>query len=243
MTYQRIQPTEDFSRPWAIVRILPNARHYTVARFYNRCDAEDHKRVLHRFMPASEFEIVFDKPVSEQDKPEQCHRMQMKTSYRDFLIRSWIPSDREKAAAIIRDALAEYGLGWEPTGADRDVLEVEASYNAVGGEFWVIEQQGQLVGTAAYYPVERGEKAVEIRKMYLSPAARGKGLGKYLLQELEKAIANRGFQEIWIETASVLKEAVKLYESSGYQPATGVETLRCDRVYVKSLVEKLKVEG
>jgi hypothetical protein len=117
---------------------------------------------------------VFDKPVSEQDKPEQCHRMPMKTSYRDFLIRSWKPSDREKAAAIIRDALAEYGLGWEPTGADRDVLEVEASYNAVGGEFWVIEQQGQLVGTAAYYPVERGEKAVEIRKMYLSPAAREK---------------------------------------------------------------------
>jgi putative acetyltransferase len=81
--------------------------------------------------------------------------------------------------------------------------------------------------------VERGEKAVEIRKMYLSPAARGKGLGKYLLQELENAIANRGFHEIWIETASVLKEAVKLYESSGYQAATGVETQRCDRVYVK----------
>ena len=157
----------------------------------------------------------------------------MKISYHNFLIRSWTPNDRETAAAIIRDALAEYGLPWEPTGADRDVLEVEASYNAVGGEFWVIEQQGQLVGTGAYYPVERGEKAVEIRKMYLLPAARGKGLGRYLLEELEQAIATRGFQEIWIETASVLKEAVKLYESSGYQPATGVETPRCDRVYIK----------
>jgi putative acetyltransferase len=69
--------------------------------------------------------------------------------------------------------------------------------------------------------------------MYLSPPLRGQGLGKYLLQQLEKAIADRGFQEIWIETASVLKEGVKLYESSGYQPATGVETKRCDRVYVK----------
>lgn len=157
----------------------------------------------------------------------------MKTSYHDFLIRSWMPNDREAAAAIIRDSLAEYGLLWEPAGADGDVLQVEASYNAVGGEFWVIEQQGQLVGTGAYYPVERGEKAVEIRKMYLLPAVRGKGLGRYLLEELEQAIANRGFQEIWIETASVLKEAVELYESSGYQPATGVETHRCDRVYIK----------
>ncbi|MEO8893264.1 MAG: GNAT family N-acetyltransferase, partial [Coleofasciculaceae cyanobacterium] len=79
------------------------------------------------------------------------------------------------------------------------------------------------------------QKAVEIRKMYILPTARGKGLGRYLLQELEKASALRGFQTIWIETASVLKEAVKLYESSGYQAATGVETDRCDRVYVKYL--------
>lgn len=159
----------------------------------------------------------------------------MKTYYKDFLIRSWTPTDREDAAAIIRDVLAEYGLSWEPTGADRDVLEVEASYTAVGGEFWVIEQNEKLVGTGAYYPVKRGEKTVEIRKMYLSPTTRGQGLGRYLLQQLEQAIANRGFCEIWIETASVLKEAVKLYESSGYQPATGVETKRCDRVYVKSI--------
>ena len=157
----------------------------------------------------------------------------METSYQNFLIRSWMPDDRKAAAAVIRDTLAEYGLAWEPEGADRDVLEVEASYINIGGEFWVVEQQGEIVGTAAYYPVERGEKAVEVRKMYLLPIARGKGLGRYLLQELESAIANRGFQAIWIETASVLKEAVKLYESSGYQAATGVETARCDRVYVK----------
>ncbi|MDP5339097.1 MAG: GNAT family N-acetyltransferase, partial [Nodularia sp. (in: cyanobacteria)] len=101
--------------------------------------------------------------------------------------------------------------------------------------FWVIEHQNQLVGTGAYYPIKRGKKAVEIRKMYLLSSVRGLGLGKYLLQQLEVAIANRGFEEIWIETASVLVEAVKLYESNGYQPATGVETPRCDRVYMKLL--------
>jgi hypothetical protein len=66
MNYQQIQPTDDSNRPWSIVRILPNARHYSVARFFNRRDAEDHRRVLHRFMPASEFEIVFDSPMSQQ---------------------------------------------------------------------------------------------------------------------------------------------------------------------------------
>jgi putative acetyltransferase len=159
----------------------------------------------------------------------------MRRHYQDFLIRDWEPGDRTAAAEVIRSVLAEYGLGWEPEGADRDVLEIEACYQQVGGEFWVVEQQGQIVGTAAYYPIHRSPQAVEIRKMYLAPMARGQGLGRFLLQQLEQAIAARDFQTIWIETASVLKEAVQLYESSGYQPATGVETLRCDRVYVKPL--------
>jgi putative acetyltransferase len=155
--------------------------------------------------------------------------------YRDFLIRDWEKHDRIAAAEVIRSVLAEYGLGWEGEGADRDVLQVEECYLATGGGFWVIERQNQLVGTCAYYPIKRGEKAVEIRKMYLLPSVRGLGLGRYLLQKLEAAIASCGFQEIWIETASVLVEAVQLYESSGYLPATGVETKRCDRVYFKHL--------
>ncbi|WP_427159694.1 GNAT family N-acetyltransferase [Aliinostoc sp. HNIBRCY26] len=159
----------------------------------------------------------------------------MHSYYKDFLIRNWQKSDRTKAAAIISYVLSEYGLGWEPKGADRDVLEVEECYLSTGGEFWVIEHQSQIVGTGAYHPTHRGENAVEIRKMYLLPSVRGLGLGKYLLQQLEAAIADRGFNQIWIETASVLVEAVKLYENHGYQPATGLETARCDRVYVKYL--------
>jgi putative acetyltransferase len=159
----------------------------------------------------------------------------MRLHYQDFLIRDWEPCDRNAAAAVIGSVLAEYGLNWEPTGADRDVLEIEACYQQVGGEFWVVEHQDQIVGTAAYYPNHRSPQAVEIRKMYLLPTVRGRGLGRFLLQQLEQAIAARGFQTIWIETASVLKEAVQLYESSGYQPATGVETPRCDRVYIKPL--------
>ncbi|MCL1469584.1 GNAT family N-acetyltransferase [Argonema antarcticum] len=159
----------------------------------------------------------------------------MKTHYRDFVIRSWSEGDRAFAADVIHFVLTEYGLPWEPDKADRDVLEIEESYLAVGGEFWVVEQQGQVVGTAAYYPIKKAQDAVEIRKMYLLPSARRKGLGKFLLKELESAIATRGFQQIWIETATVLKEAVQLYESSGYQPASGVETARCDLVYVKYL--------
>jgi putative acetyltransferase len=150
--------------------------------------------------------------------------------YQNYLIRSWQPGDRLDAAKVIENALTEYGLGWEPQGADRDV-------------FWVIENNGIIIGTSAYYPYlitstepeNRCDRAIEIRKMYLHPNVRGKGLGRYLLGKLEQAIFDRGYREIRIETASVLTSAVKLYESNGYQPVPEVETLRCDRAYVKIL--------
>lgn len=157
----------------------------------------------------------------------------MHTIFKSFLIRNWQPTDREAAAALIGKILSDYGLGWEPDGADIDVMQVETYYQQ--GEFWVVEQAGNIVGTAAYYPIERGEQAVEIRKMYLLPIARGQGLGRFLLEQLEAAIATRGFKEIWLETATVLKEAVEMYESSGYLPAAGVETTRCDRIYKKHI--------
>ncbi|MDJ0898649.1 MAG: GNAT family N-acetyltransferase [Xenococcus sp. MO_188.B8] len=159
----------------------------------------------------------------------------MNSYYQNFWIRDWQHKDRPGAAQVISNVLAEYGLSWQPTEADRDVIEVETAYLESGGEFWVVEFQGKIVGTAAYYPIARGEQAVEIRKMYLLPEFRGQGLGRYLLQHLEQAIAKKGFKEIWIETASVLSEAVVLYEKHGYQPASGVETARCDLVYVKPL--------
>jgi putative acetyltransferase len=110
--------------------------------------------------------------------------------YQDFSLRPWQPRDRQAAADLISQVLVEYGLGWEPEGADRDVLEVEACYLNRNGAFYV-----------------------------------------------EAAIASAGFGEIWIETASILKEGVALYESSGYEPASGVETLRCDRVYRKGIAD------
>ncbi|PSF37837.1 GNAT family N-acetyltransferase [Aphanothece hegewaldii CCALA 016] len=162
----------------------------------------------------------------------------MYQTYKTYLIRDWQKSDRMAAASVIKQVLAEYGLPWQPEEADQDVIEIESYYLEKKGEFWVIEQNKnfpKILGTAAYYPIYRGIKAVEIRKMYLLPEVRGKGLGKYLLQQLETTIQEKGFQEIWIETASVLKEAVQLYEKNGYLPSSGVETKRCDRIYVKKI--------
>ncbi|MBD2014810.1 hypothetical protein H6F96_12640 [Microcoleus sp. FACHB-53] len=53
--------------PWTLVRLLPNAQHYTVGRFYSRAEAENHKRFLGKWMPAAEFEVVFDETTVTAD--------------------------------------------------------------------------------------------------------------------------------------------------------------------------------
>jgi len=46
--------------PWTLVRLLPNAQHYTVAHFYSRTEAQNHQHFLARWMPDAQFEVVFD---------------------------------------------------------------------------------------------------------------------------------------------------------------------------------------
>ena len=163
--------------------------------------------------------------------------------FKDFLIREWVAGDRTAAANVIKTVLAEYGLSWEVSCggcSDQDAVEVEKYYLQAGGEFWVIERAGKIVGTGGYYPIDRGHNAVEIRKMYLLLEARSYGLGRFLLSQLEQAAAQKGFEEVWVETATALKEAVSLYEKNGYEAESGVETERCDRAYRKRLVSSAK---
>lgn len=162
----------------------------------------------------------------------------MEMTFKTFVIRDWQVGDRTAAADVVKTVLAEYNLGWEVNCggcSDQDAVEVEKYYWETGGEFWVIEQDGQIVGTGGYHPISRGENAVEIRKMYLLPVARRQGLGQHLLTQLEQAAAAKGFSEVWVETATALKEAVSLYEKNGYTPKHGVETERCDKVYRKAI--------
>ncbi|MEL6224887.1 MAG: GNAT family N-acetyltransferase [Cyanobacteria bacterium J06627_8] len=160
----------------------------------------------------------------------------MRHPYRDFLIRDWQPGDRQSVSDLVKTVLAEYGMTFDPDGTDRDAVQIEDAYWKTGGEFWVVDYHGSVVGSGGYHPSHRSQNAVELRKMFIMPECRRQGLGRLMLGELESSAAAKGFDEMWLETATVLKEAISLYERSGYQPSTGVETQRCDRIYYKKLV-------
>ncbi|SER58961.1 Ribosomal protein S18 acetylase RimI [Actinokineospora terrae] len=60
----------------------------------------------------------------------------------------------------------------------------------------------------------------EMKRLYVNPTARGRGLARAVLAELERTAHERGFRRLILETGSEQPEAIALYLSSGYQDIT-----------------------
>ncbi|XGP74264.1 GNAT family N-acetyltransferase [Actinokineospora auranticolor] len=63
-----------------------------------------------------------------------------------------------------------------------------------------------------------GDGSAELKRMYVTPSARGLGLARALLAELESTAAAAGHPRLVLETGTMQPEAIALYESSGYRP-------------------------
>jgi putative acetyltransferase len=139
--------------------------------------------------------------------------------------------DCEDVARLVYGVLEEYGLKPDPACTDADIKDIESSYFGRGGTFFVLEaEDGSIVGAYGLYPID--EQTCELRKMYLHKAHRGKGLGKFLLEDALSKARQLGFEKMILETASVLKEAIALYKSYGFKEFMPDHlSSRCDQAY------------
>ena len=85
---------------------------------------------------------------------------------------------------------------------------------APAGMFLVARLRGEPIGCGGLilYP-----DAPLIKRMWVAPAARGLGLGRRLLRELERLARESGARTIRLDTNRVLHEAIRLYRSAGYR--------------------------
>jgi putative acetyltransferase len=85
-----------------------------------------------------------------------------------------------------------------------------------GGVFLIGRIDGEAVacgGVARY-----DETTAEIRRMYVVPGARGRGLSRQVLEALEEKAAALGYSFVRLETGNLQAAAVGLYVSAGFQP-------------------------
>jgi DNA-binding MarR family transcriptional regulator/GNAT superfamily N-acetyltransferase len=126
--------------------------------------------------------------------------------------------DPEEPAAVycIREYYAElarrFDEGWD------DAISIAATPEQLrlpAGLFAVATLHGSPVGCGALKL--HGRRPAELKRMWVAPAARGLGLGRRLLAELERLAKDHGVRVLRLETNRNLTEAIALYRSAGYR--------------------------
>ena len=138
-------------------------------------------------------------------------------------------------SSLVFSVLREYGLSPDPEGTDADLRDLEGHYAARGGSFDVlVDPAGEILGCVGLLPVDA--TTCELRKMYLTPDVRGRGLGRCLLDHALARARELGFRRVVLETNTVLVEAIALYRSQGFSPYRAEHvSARCNETYALDL--------
>lgn len=109
-----------------------------------------------------------------------------------------------------------------------------ASFSGPGSAWLVAYEDGRAVACGGLRCVD--EQTGEIKRMFVTASARGRGHARALLTELERLAAAAGRRRVRLITTDVLGEARALYEACGYEVvATTREGERQDYLLEKSL--------
>jgi ribosomal protein S18 acetylase RimI-like enzyme len=83
------------------------------------------------------------------------------------------------------------------------------------GAFVVLYEDGAAVAGGGLRRLE--DEVAEIKRMFVVPAARGRGHGRRVLDELEAAAAELGYRRLRLDTAQSMTTAIALYRGAGYR--------------------------
>lgn len=88
-------------------------------------------------------------------------------------------------------------------------------YGARQGSFWVARTGGELAGMFGLEAA--GEGAMELRRMYVDPDLRRRGIARAMLAFAEDEARRAGAREMVLSTSELQKEALALYRNAGYR--------------------------
>ena len=140
-------------------------------------------------------------------------------------------ADAEEIRQLVFDILRSYGLKPDPSSTDSDLDDIEKHYWGNKGCFYVLKENDRISGSFGIYKIN--EELCELRKMYLKDDLRGRRLGAAMMEKAFEQARELGYERMMLETASVLKEAIGLYEKYGFRPyAADHLSARCDQAYI-----------
>ena len=120
------------------------------------------------------------------------------------------PATRALLTAMEEEMLVMYSMPRMPTSASTAELEPPA-----GGAYVVGWEDGRAVAGGALKRLDPG--VAEIKRMYVIPDARGRGLARSLLAAIEDTARELGYERVRLDTGASQPHARALYESAGYR--------------------------
>jgi putative acetyltransferase len=150
-------------------------------------------------------------------------------------------ADDAALGTLIREVMKSVGADVPGSSIhDTEVDAMCASYSEPRAAYFVVEQDGRVLGGGGIGPLAGGDAdTCELRKMYFLPELRGRGFGERVLRQCLDAARERGYRCCYLETRAGMEAAQKLYVRMGFQRtdtalgATGHSA--CDRLYLLEL--------
>lgn len=106
-----------------------------------------------------------------------------------------------------------------------DAESLPGPYVAPGGAIWLAWSEGAGIGCVALRSV--GAETAEVKRMFVDPAWRGRGVGRALMETLVAAARARGYATLRLGTLADMTAAHALYRSLGFSP---IERYRPDEL-------------
>jgi GNAT superfamily N-acetyltransferase len=123
--------------------------------------------------------------------------------------------DSPVAQRLIRAALADLGARYGGSGDDTPVDATE--FEPPSGAFLIVLLDGEPVGCGGWRSHGDTGDTAELKRMYVAPAARGRGVARAVLGAVERSARDHGRKRIILECGDRQPEAIALYTSSGYE--------------------------
>ena len=136
-----------------------------------------------------------------------------------YNIRTIEPGDNKALAKIIRDSLEEFKANKPGTVYfDETTDHLSDVFKIKGSIYFVAESAGNILGGGGIYPTANLQSGTcELVKLYLAANARGKGVGKLLMEKCITAAKDLGYKKIYLETMPELTIAIPMYEKFGFK--------------------------
>jgi GNAT superfamily N-acetyltransferase len=120
------------------------------------------------------------------------------------------------AQALVAAALSDLRYRYEDDEGDAGPISA-ADFVPPAGAFLVAYLDGEPVACGGWRSHGDDGTVAELKRMYTSPAARGRGVARRLLAAVEQSARAYGRTRMILETGARQPEAIKLYRSSGYE--------------------------